>query len=139
MSTYYEDFDLIVRRLTAGWGTTLALDAIAVHIGSATYGHRSTSARYKGAHGRAYLLRRYGVLRTRAAPRALLTEAILAAADVAISRDLVALRGRLAGWRAGAGMPSRPLPVTELERGIPFADSLRMRRSVIRREPVGHA
>jgi GT2 family glycosyltransferase len=137
--SYYEDFDLIVRLRTAGWRSALALDAVAVHIGSATHGHRSASARRSGAFGRGYLLRRYGVLRTRAALRTLATEAILVAADVGVSRDLMALRGRVAGWRAGAGLPSRPLPAADLEPGISFADSLRMRRNVSRREPVGGA
>ncbi len=125
IGTYYEDFDLIVRLLGAGWRTVLAMDAVAVHIGSATYGHRSTSARHKGAYGRAYLLRRYGVLRTRAALRALATEGILVVADLAVSRDLVALRGRLAGWRAAGGLPSRPLPAAALEG-----------RDLVRRQPA---
>ena len=45
-------------------------------------------------------MRRYRLLRGRTAPRALATEAIVVLADLAVSRDLAALRGRLAGWRA---------------------------------------
>jgi N-acetylglucosaminyl-diphospho-decaprenol L-rhamnosyltransferase len=138
IQAYYEDFDLIVRLRAAGWRTAMALDAMAVHIGSATFGHRSASSRRSGGFGRGYLLRRYGVLRSSAALRALVTEGILVAGDVAVSRDTAALRGRVAGWRAAGGLPSRPLPPSgDLDSGISFVDSLRMRWSVTRREPVG--
>ncbi len=128
---YMEDFDLALRLRTAGWGAAAALDAVAVHVGAATNVHRSASQRRNGGFGRGYVLRRYGVLRTRAAPRALLTEAIVVAADAAISRDLAALRGRLAGWRAGRGKPRRPWPpAPAVDRGISFRDSLALRRGM---------
>jgi len=94
---YMEDFDLALRLRAAGWGAAAAHDAIAVHVGSATFGHRSAEQRRKGGFGRGYVLRRYGVLRSRAAPRALLTEAIVVAGDAVMSRDAAALRGRVAG------------------------------------------
>jgi len=126
---YMEDFDLALRLRAAGWGAAVALDAVAVHVGSATFGHRSAEQRRKGGFGRGYVLRRYGVVRSRAAARALLTEAVVVAGDLVISRDAAALRGRLAGWRAAAQRPRRPLPNAEaIDDTISFADSLRLRR-----------
>lgn len=128
---YMEDFDLAIRLRNAGWTTALALDAVAVHIGSATFGHRSVTSRRSGGFGRGYVLRRYGVLRSRAAFRALATEAVVVLGDLVVSRDTVALRGRIAGWRAAAGMPRHPLPPADAVDGtISFADSLRLRRGV---------
>jgi len=126
---YMEDFDLAVRLRNAGWDAALALDAIAVHIGSATFGHRSSSSRRNGGFGRAYVVRRYGLLRSRAAVRTLATEAIVVLGDLAISRDTAALRGRLAGWRAAAPLPRHPMPPADaVDHTISFAASLRLRR-----------
>jgi N-acetylglucosaminyl-diphospho-decaprenol L-rhamnosyltransferase len=126
---YNEDFDLALRLRAAGWETCAATDAVGVHLGSATHGHRSAWQRYHGGFGRGYLLRRYGVLRGRHGARALATEAIVAAGDLAISRDLAALRGRLTGWRAAAGLDRRPLPPpTTIDSDIGFGASLALRR-----------
>jgi GT2 family glycosyltransferase len=126
---YMEDFDLALRLRAAGWGAAAAPDAIAVHLGSATNGAGSPSTRRNGGFGRGYLLRRYGILRTRSAPRAIFTEALVVVADALISRDLAALRGRVAGWHAGRGLPRHPAPPRDaVEPSISFVDSLRLRR-----------
>lgn len=131
---YCEDLDLALRLRRAGWTAALALDAVGVHIGGATFGHRSGDQRRRAGYGRGYVLRRYGVLRTRAAVRALITEAIVVAGDLAISRDLEALRGRLAGWRGAAGLPPRtPPPAAALDQELDFLESLRLRRSAYER------
>jgi N-acetylglucosaminyl-diphospho-decaprenol L-rhamnosyltransferase len=128
---YMEDFDLALRLRAAGWGTALAADAVGVHLGSATHGHRSAWQRRHGGFGRGYMLRRYGLLRGGTAPRTLATEAVVAVADMAISRDLAALRGRIAGWRAAAGAPPlTPPPPEAIDRTITFRDSLALRRGV---------
>jgi N-acetylglucosaminyl-diphospho-decaprenol L-rhamnosyltransferase len=128
---YLEDLDLALRLRGAGWDTELALDAVAVHVGSATLGHRSAEQRRKIGHARAYLLRRYGILRSRTAPRALATEAIVVAGDVFFAHDLQALAGRLEGWRAAAGQPTSALPPAQaIDAGIGFLQSLRLRRGV---------
>ena len=128
---YNEDFDLALRLRIAGWRSAVALDARAVHVGGATFGKRSEFQRRNGGFGRGYLLRRYGVLRTRAAARALFTEAAVVVADALINRDLAALRGRLAGWRAAGTRPRLPMPPAEaIERRIGLRDSLRLRRGV---------
>jgi N-acetylglucosaminyl-diphospho-decaprenol L-rhamnosyltransferase len=140
---YLEDLDLALRLRAAGWETSLALDAVALHVGSATLGHRSAEQRRKIGHARGYLLRRYGVLSSRTAPRALLTEAIVAAGDALFARDLQAVAGRLEGWRAaaparprqaasaGRATPERPFPPPEaIDPRIGFLDSLRLRRGI---------
>ena len=131
---YMEDFDLALRLRVAGWEAAVALDAVAVHRGSATFGHRSAEQRRKAGYARAYLLRRYGVLRSRDAPRAMLTEAFVVMGDLAISRDTAALAGRLAGWRSAAGRPrlARP-PAEAIDEQIGLLDSMRLRRAAYRR------
>ena len=99
---YMEDFDLALRLRSAGWRAALASDAVGVHLGSATHGHRSAWQRRHGGFGRGYLVRRYGLLRGRSAPRTLATETVVVLADLLFSRDLAALRGRLAGWTSTA-------------------------------------
>jgi N-acetylglucosaminyl-diphospho-decaprenol L-rhamnosyltransferase len=128
---YMEDFDLALRLRSAGWKTVLASEAIGVHLGSATHGHRSAWQRRHGGFGRGYLLRRYGLLRGRTAARTLATETVVVLADLVISRDLAALQGRLAGWRAGRRAPRLAQPPSEAVDGtIGFRDSLNMRRGV---------
>ncbi len=125
---YMEDFDLALRLRIAGWRSVTEPRAVGVHLGSATHGHRSASQRRNGGYGRGYMLRRYGLLRGRTAPRAFGTEAIVVLGDLVISRDLAALRGRIAGWRAGRGGPRLELPPPDsIERGIGFRDSLARR------------
>ena len=128
---YMEDFDLALRLRSAGWRAVVAADAVGVHLGSATHGHRSAWQRRHGGFGRGYMLRRYGLLRGPGAPRTLATEAVVVLGDLAISHDLAALRGRLAGWRAGSRAPrlSRP-PAEAVDQGIGFRDSLALRRGV---------
>jgi GT2 family glycosyltransferase len=128
---YMEDFELALRLRSAGWKAVVAADAVGVHLGSATHGHRSAWQRRHGGFGRGYMLRRYGLLRGRGAARTLATEAVVVVGDLAISHDLAALRGRLAGWRAGGGAPRLPRPPAEaLDERIGFRDSLALRRGV---------
>jgi hypothetical protein len=81
--------------------------------------------------GRAHLMRRYGVLRSPIAPRALAIEAVVVAGDILLSRDTAALAGRLAGWRAAAGCARLQWPPPQaLDARIGFLDSLRLRRGI---------
>ncbi len=137
---YGEDFDLFLRIRCAGWGHAVALDAMATHVGSASFGHRSSRQRRHAGFGRGYLLRRYGVLRSPAAPRALLTELIVIVGDLVISRDLEAAAGRWAGWRAAAASPRRSMPPQDLlDRGISFGASLRLRLGIYSRRALNPA
>jgi N-acetylglucosaminyl-diphospho-decaprenol L-rhamnosyltransferase len=126
-----DDFDLVLRLRAAGWETALAHDAVAVHIGSATYGHRSVAQRHRAGFGRAYLLRRYGVLRSRSALRALGAEAIVVVSDLILARDTAAFAGRWAGWRAAAVDRTCARPPREaIDERIGFLESLRLRRGI---------
>ncbi|MBM3717022.1 MAG: hypothetical protein FJW64_15080 [Actinobacteria bacterium] len=69
----------------------------------------------------------YDVLRSRHAARTVLTELVVVGARLVLRRDVASLRGRVAGWRAGRGVPHRRRPATGLDRGITFTQSLRMR------------
>jgi len=100
---YMEILDVAWRLRAAGWETACAPEAVGVHLGSATFGHRSAEQRRMAGFSRGYLLRRYGVLRSRFAPRTLLTEAIVVVGDLVLCHDLAALQGRLAGWRSARG------------------------------------
>jgi GT2 family glycosyltransferase len=130
---YMDIFDLALRLRSTGWEAAGAPAAIGVHLGSATYGSASPALRRLAGFGRGYVLRRYGVLRGRAAGRALVTEAVVVLGDALMSHDLAALRGRIAGWRAGAGHQREPSPPSKaIDSEIGFWDSLALRRGVHR-------
>ncbi len=133
ISAYMEILDLALRLRSAGWSTAQAPDAVGVHLGSVTYGRRSPTQRRLAGFSRGYLLRRYGVLRRRVAPRALLTEALVVAGDALLSHDLEALRGRLQGWHAAQGCERRPWPPEEaIDHSISLRESLALRRGALR-------
>jgi N-acetylglucosaminyl-diphospho-decaprenol L-rhamnosyltransferase len=136
---YQEDLDLALRLRVAGWETALALDAVAIHVGSATLGHRSVEQRRKSGHARAYLMRRYRVLRSPLALRALAAEALVVAGDLLLARDLAALAGRLRGWRAAAGRaPLAAPPSAALDARIGLPGAMRLRRGIyLRRSALG--
>ena len=122
------DLDLAAQEYAA---QDRAHDAVGIHLGSASYGRRSAVQRQHGGFARGYLMRRYGILRSRTAPRAVVTEALVVAADALVSRDLAALRGRLAGVRAAAAWPRHPAPPPmAIEPEISFRHSLALRRRV---------
>jgi GT2 family glycosyltransferase len=127
---YSEDLDLALRLRSIGWGAAVVPDAVGMHLGSATHGHRTAWQRRHAGFARGYLLRRYGVLRSRRAPRALATEATVVLGDALISRDLAALSGRLAGWRSAAGLERRDAPAAALDGEIGLRDSLALRTSI---------
>jgi N-acetylglucosaminyl-diphospho-decaprenol L-rhamnosyltransferase len=134
LSAYLEDFDLALRLRIAGWDSIAAPDAVGVHLGSATYRHRSRRQRLTSARSRGYLLRRYGLLTDGRAARTALTEATVVVGDLLISRDLAALRGRLAGWRAASGHARLPRPpATAIDSTIGFRRSLQLRRGIYAR------
>jgi len=129
---YMEILDIALRLRTAGWLAAAAPDAVGVHLGSATYGRRSAAQRRLAGFSRGYLLRRYGVMRGRAAVRALATETVVVAGDALLCRDLNALRGRAAGWRAARGMPRhRRPPADAIDASISLRESLALRRGAV--------
>lgn len=130
LSFYGADLDLALRLSSLGWTTVAAPDAVAIHIRSATSGHRSRRARQSGGWARGFLMRRWGVLRSRAAIRTVVTESLVVMGDIALSRDTVAVRSRISGWRAARGLPRRRVPPGALDREIGFLQSLRFRWAV---------
>ena len=124
---YGEELDLALRLSGSGWGSVAVPDARGVHIGGATAGRASASQRRRAGFGRGYLLRAFGVLRGRHGLRALVTEAIVCAGDLVLTRDLAAARGRLSGWKAGSTAAGRPRSVPGVDRSIGFVRSLRLR------------
>jgi N-acetylglucosaminyl-diphospho-decaprenol L-rhamnosyltransferase len=130
LSFYGADIDLGLRLRALGWRTVAAPDAVALHLHSATAGHRSHRARESGGWARGFLLRRWGILRSRSALRALATEAVVAVGDLALSRDTAALRSRISGWRSAGGPPRRSVPPGAVDPEIGFVESLRRRWAV---------
>lgn len=124
---YGEELDLALRLSAAGWSTVAVPDARGTHLGGATSGRGSASQRRKAGYGRGYLLRAHGVLRGRHGIRALVTEAIVCAGDLVLSRDLASTKGRLAGWRAGVSAGRRARTIPGIDRSIGFIESLRLR------------
>jgi N-acetylglucosaminyl-diphospho-decaprenol L-rhamnosyltransferase len=130
LSFYGADFDLGLRLRSLGWVTAAAPEAVAVHLRSATSGHRSKRARESGGWARGYLLRRWGVLRSRAAVRAIVTETLVGLADIALSRDTVAIRSRIGGWKCAGRVRRQRVPPGAVDPEIGFVESLRLRWAV---------
>jgi GT2 family glycosyltransferase len=130
---YSEDLDLALRLRSAGWTTSVALEAAGTHVGSATHGHRTAWQRRHAGFARGYLLRRYRILHGRGAMRALATETVVGLGDIVFSRDLAALSGRVAGWRSASGLPSRSAPADALDPEIGIRDSLALRTKAYER------
>lgn len=137
ISAYMEILDLALRLRAAGWGAASAPRARGMHLGSSTYGKRSARQRRLAGFSRGYLLRRYGVLRSRVAARALLTEAAVVAGDLVICRDAHALRGRVEGWRAAREGELRAKPPSDaIDQSISLWESLKLRRAAAYKPPV---
>lgn len=130
---YTEDFELGLRLHSAGWSVVATPNAVGVHLGSASYGRRSAEQRRHFGFGRGYVIGRYRVLRGRHALRALATEALVVFVDVLIWRDLAALTGRAAGWRAGRRLPARQASSGVIDPAIGVLESIMLRRSALGR------
>ena len=124
---YGEELDLAFRLRAAGWEPIGLGVPGGMHIGGASAGEGSPRQRYLAGFGRGYLLRAWGVLRTKRAVRALAVEAIVCLRRIVLHRDVKSLTGRVAGWRAAARevRPEFPLGATDASIGI--LRSLRMR------------
>jgi GT2 family glycosyltransferase len=126
---YGEDVDLGLRLRTLGWEAAEAPAARGVHLGGATMGVDSPFQREHGAFARGFLLRRYGVLRSRAAPRALVIDALVVAWGLVRHRTLLPLRARWRGWRAAGKGGRHPVPADAVDPAIGFVESLRRLRT----------
>jgi GT2 family glycosyltransferase len=125
---YYEDLDLALRLRAAGADCKLAPRARAVHDYSQTLGARSSAKYARTGWSRGYMLRRYRLMRHPAlAARALFCEGAICAGQAVRERTLSGLRGRVAGWRAGRGLPGRVAPGSGLS-DLSVREALALRR-----------
>lgn len=124
---YGEDLDLALRLRNAGWGVAAVPEARGVHVGGASIGKNSPRQRYLAGFGRGYLLRAYGILLTRQWLRTLFTETVVGVFRIVISRDLAAVEGRIAGWKAGSSAEKRSRPRDGVDQTITLFMSLQMR------------
>jgi N-acetylglucosaminyl-diphospho-decaprenol L-rhamnosyltransferase len=124
---YYEDLDLALRLRRAGMRCALAGGARAVHHHAGTLGAASARKYALTGFGRAYLLRRYGVmLDPRRAARAGAIELAICAGQLTLDRTGAGVAGRVRGWRAARGLERRVPPSDGLLR-ISLAGALRRR------------
>jgi N-acetylglucosaminyl-diphospho-decaprenol L-rhamnosyltransferase len=124
---YGEDVDLGLRMLLAGWSAAEARGARGLHEGGASIGAHSRTQRELAGFARGFLLRRYGVLRGRAAARTLLFEGLVVGWGLLARRTAVPLRARARGWRAASGTLLSP-PPEAIERSIGPGEALRRLR-----------
>jgi N-acetylglucosaminyl-diphospho-decaprenol L-rhamnosyltransferase len=124
---YGEDVDLGLRLRLAGWTAGEAAHARGVHEGGASVGVDSPWQRELAGFARGFLLRRYGVLRSRRAVRALLLEALVVGWGLVRHRTLTPLRARLRGWQAAQG-ERLALPAVAIEQTIDWREALRRLR-----------
>jgi GT2 family glycosyltransferase len=124
---YGEDVDLGLRMLLAGWTAAAAPQARGEHAGGASIGLGSSRQRELAGFARGYLLRRYGVLRSRAALRALIFEALVVGWGLVRHRTLIPLRSRLRGWRAARG-ERLPVPSDATDQTIGARDAFQRLR-----------
>lgn len=125
---YGEDLDLALRLRLAGWRAADAADARGIHLGGASAGRDSPVQRRNAGFARAFILRRYGVLRTRHAPRALLIELMTVLYGLLTARTLIPLIARIDGWRAAGEAARSPIPADAIDASISLRESLRRLR-----------
>jgi N-acetylglucosaminyl-diphospho-decaprenol L-rhamnosyltransferase len=126
---YGEDVDLGLRLRLLGWEAAEAPAARGVHLGGASAGVDSLFQREHAGVARGFLLRRYGVLHSRAAPRALMLEALVVGWGLIRHRTLVPLRARTRGWRAAGRDGRHPLPPGTVDPAIGVVESVRRLRT----------
>jgi N-acetylglucosaminyl-diphospho-decaprenol L-rhamnosyltransferase len=131
---YLEDVDLSLRLRAIGVRCRLAPEARGTHRHSATLGSGSREKNRLMGWSRGYLLRRYGVMREpRLAMRAVATEVVICAGQLAIDRTTSGVIGRLQGWHAGGALPRRAIP-PDVTAEFSLAEALRRRAA--RRRPA---
>jgi N-acetylglucosaminyl-diphospho-decaprenol L-rhamnosyltransferase len=105
---YYEDLDLALRLAARGGGCRLAPEARALHAYSAGLGAASAAKYARTGWSRGYMLRRYGVMSDpRLALRVLASEGAIGGGQLLRDHTAAGIKGRLRGFRAGAGLERR--------------------------------
>jgi GT2 family glycosyltransferase len=133
IQAYYEDLDLGLRLRVAGASCALASGATGTHRYSATLGASSGAKYALTGWSRAYLLRRYGVMRSlNGAARTLVGEGAICAGQIALDRTARGALGRLKGWHEAGKLERRALPeegLIDLSLGWGLRRRLRRRSS----------
>jgi N-acetylglucosaminyl-diphospho-decaprenol L-rhamnosyltransferase len=124
---YGEDVDLGLRLRLDGWTAGQAPQARGVHMGGASVGVDSDSQRELAGFARGFLLRRYGILRGRAALRTWSFEVLIVGWGLVRYRTLVPLRARVRGWRAARGERLKA-PRDAIDPRIGWSETLRRLR-----------
>jgi GT2 family glycosyltransferase len=126
---YGEETDLALRIRSAGWRAAAAPDARGVHLGGASFGVDSPLQQYLAGFARGFLVRRWGILRSRGALHAIAIDALVVGWGIARHRSLRQLRGRVDGWRA-AGRGSRPLPPGVVDESVGLPEAIHRLRAM---------
>jgi N-acetylglucosaminyl-diphospho-decaprenol L-rhamnosyltransferase len=129
---YWEDVDLVLRLRSAGATCALARRALGTHEHSATLGSGSTMKNYLMGFGRAYVLRKWGVLGLRRLPQVALRELVLCTGQALVDHNVAGVRGRVDGFRAARAVEHLPYPDEVLEGWRP-AGTIRALRNRARR------
>jgi hypothetical protein len=131
---YWEDVDLVLRLRRAGGKCALAPGARGTHRHSTTLGAGSARKDYLAGFGRAYVLRKWGVLNARRLPGVLARELGVCIGQAIVDRNLAGVRGRVRGYRAAR--PTETYP-DELLPDMAKTDTLvALRRRVARRARI---
>lgn len=125
---YSEDLDLALRLRRQGWRAAEAPGARGIHVGGASFGVDSPLQVWNSGFGRGFMLRRYGVLRSRQALRALLVEAMTLIAGLLRRGSLDPLRARVAGWRGASAGPFLAIPPNCIDPRIGLSETIRRLR-----------
>ena len=126
---YGEDVDLGLRLRAAGWEAAEAPEARGVHLGGATAGVDSPRQRELAGFARGFLLRRYGILRSRAAPHALRDRRAGGGMGAGPASDAARRSGARPRLAAAAGAGRRPLPAGAVDPAIGIGEAVRRLRS----------
>ena len=124
---YWEDVDLVLRMLRAGGRCVLAADARGTHRHSSTLGPGSAGKNYLAGFGRAYVLRKWGVLGWRRLPGIVAREAGVCIGQALVDRNLAGVRGRVQGFRAASRSEGYPAELLRESSGTDTLVALRRR------------
>ena len=133
---YWEDVDLVLRLLRAGGRCVLAKDARGTHRHSSTLGPGSARKNYLAGFGRAYVLRKWGVLGWRRLPGIVAREIGVCVGQALLDRNLAGVRGRVRGFRSAPRGERYPAELLRESSGTDTLVALRRRaarRARIRR------
>jgi GT2 family glycosyltransferase len=133
---YWEDVDLILRLRREGGRCVLAPGARGTHRHSSTLGPGSPRKNYLAGFGRAYVLRKWGVLGRRRLPGVLARELGVCVGQALVDRNLAGVRGRVRGYRAARPTERYPadlLPETAITDTLVALRRRAARRARIRR------